>query len=103
MGDAHRGRRAARWLALEHRDFAVAVDVRCADHRQDLPQLVDTVLRKPVCHMLELEVTESLALHSVATTLAILHDCKRGMKLAMDNFGTGYSSLSSYERYRWMR
>jgi EAL domain-containing protein (putative c-di-GMP-specific phosphodiesterase class I) len=51
-------------------------------------------------HMLELEVTESLALHSVSTTLSTLHACKSlGVKLAMDDFGTGYSSLSYLKRY----
>ncbi len=96
-------RQAAQWLARGHRKFRIAVNISVRQFvGQDLPQLVDTVLKETGLppHMLELEVTESLALHSVATTLAILHDCKSlGVKLAMDDFGTGYSSLSYLKRY----
>jgi len=96
-------RQAAQWLARGHRNFRIAVNISVRQFvGQDLPQLVDTVLKETGLppHMLELEVTESLALHSVATTLAILHDCKSlGVKLAMDDFGTGYSSLSYLKRY----
>jgi EAL domain-containing protein (putative c-di-GMP-specific phosphodiesterase class I) len=68
----------------------------------DLPGLVRTVLEETGLppHMLELEVTESLALHSVSSTLATLHACKAlGVMLAMDDFGTGYSSLAYLKRY----
>jgi EAL domain-containing protein (putative c-di-GMP-specific phosphodiesterase class I) len=45
-------------------------------------------------------VTESMALQSVASTLATLHACKAlGVKLAMDDFGTGYSSLAYLKQY----
>ena len=68
----------------------------------DLSNTVASVLSESGLppHMLELEVTESLALHSVSTTLSTLHACKAlGVKLAMDDFGTGYSSLSYLKRY----
>ena len=69
---------------------------------KSLPALVAQVLQDTGLppHMLELEVTESMALHSVASTLATLHACKAlGVKLAMDDFGTGYSSLAYLKQY----
>jgi diguanylate cyclase (GGDEF)-like protein len=44
---------------------------------------------------LELEITESLFIENVETTLASLHSLRNmGVRVALDDFGTGYSSLS---------
>ena len=44
---------------------------------------------------LELEITESIFIADVDTTLATLHSLRDlGVKIALDDFGTGYSSLS---------
>jgi diguanylate cyclase (GGDEF)-like protein len=44
---------------------------------------------------LELEVTESLMLADVETTVSTLHQLRAlGVRISMDDFGTGYSSLS---------
>jgi diguanylate cyclase (GGDEF)-like protein/PAS domain S-box-containing protein len=46
-------------------------------------------------HVLELEITENVALQSNASTLAALHQLRdMGVQLALDDFGTGYGSLS---------
>ena len=44
---------------------------------------------------LELELTESMVMTELATSLKILHEIKAlGIKISVDDFGTGYSSLS---------
>lgn len=44
---------------------------------------------------LELEITESLFIDNIETTLASLHSLRElGVRVALDDFGTGYSSLS---------
>jgi diguanylate cyclase (GGDEF)-like protein len=94
---------AAQWHAKGHPEFRMAVNLSVRQFvAGDLCATVKDVLQESGLppHMLELEVTESLALHSVSTTLSTLHACKAlGVKLAMDDFGTGYSSLSYLKRY----
>ncbi len=94
---------AAQWYALGHDKFRMAVNLSVRQFvGNNLPDLVSSVLQETGLppHMLELEVTESLAMHSVASTLGTLHACKAlGVKLAMDDFGTGYSSLAYLKRY----
>ncbi|MBI4681670.1 MAG: EAL domain-containing protein [Nitrospirae bacterium] len=48
---------------------------------------------------LELEITESIVMENVNTTIATLNDLKKmGLRLSMDDFGTGYSSFSYLKR-----
>jgi diguanylate cyclase (GGDEF)-like protein/PAS domain S-box-containing protein len=50
--------------------------------------------------LLELEVTESIALHDNDRSLEVLTALRRiGVGIAFDDFGTGYASLSSLQRY----
>lgn len=94
---------ARQWLDQGFGGFRMAVNLSVRQFSGcDLPTLVAAVLRdtRLPAEVLELEVTESLALHSVEATLATLHACKAlGVKLAMDDFGTGYSSLAYLKRY----
>ena len=49
-----------------------------------------------VPHCLELEVTESLLMENIQTSIRMLNELKtvvRGLCISIDDFGTGYSSL----------
>jgi diguanylate cyclase (GGDEF)-like protein len=50
-------------------------------------------------HLLEIEITESMAIQDPEHTIALLNGLKQlGVRVALDDFGTGYSSLSHLAR-----
>jgi diguanylate cyclase (GGDEF)-like protein/PAS domain S-box-containing protein len=81
----------------------VAINLSPAEFKD--PQLRDaiiTVLRDSglPTNMVELELTESVAMEDTNFTIATIEELKRlGVTLSIDDFGTGYSSLSSLKRF----
>lgn len=64
--------------------------------RGDLARTVKQVLRETGVDpaLLELEITESLAMQSTEWTIETMRELKAlGVQIAIDDFGTGYSSL----------
>ena len=71
-------------------------------HQQDIAAMVMRALLEygVAPHLLELEITESAAMHDARATTATLHKLKAlGVRIAIDDFGTGYSSLSYLKRF----
>jgi diguanylate cyclase (GGDEF)-like protein len=85
---------AAKWPE----DIHVAVNISAVQFRgPDLLKVIVSALAASGLHpaRLELEITETVLLHSKEATLAVLHQLRAlGVRIAMDDFGTGYSSLT---------
>jgi diguanylate cyclase (GGDEF)-like protein len=65
---------------------------------QDLASILKDTGINP--QLLEIELSESLLIHDVETTLRILAGIKSlGVRIAVDDFGTGYSSLATLQRF----
>lgn len=80
----------------------VAVNISSPHFRQGLTDSVAKALQATALDpgLLEVELTESMLMQNVETTLATLHELKdMGVRLAIDDFGTGYSSLSYLKRF----
>ncbi|AMB85623.1 diguanylate cyclase [Pseudomonas agarici] len=75
-----------------------AIDLRQRDFLAGVEQALGDTGLDPT--LLELEITESVLMQNVDTTLEVLHAIKAlGIRLAIDDFGTGYSSLSYLRRF----
>jgi diguanylate cyclase (GGDEF)-like protein/PAS domain S-box-containing protein len=91
-------RQAARWQSLCDRPLFVAVNLSPRQFREhDLSARIKAALLaaglRPT--LLQIEITESLAMDDSEYAVATLHDLNSGgMGSALDDFGTGYSSLS---------
>jgi len=94
---------AAAWQTVGQRPLKVGINL---SPRQFLhEQLVETVADvlqesglAPAC--LDLEITESIAMHNVEQVIARLQALKGlGVQISIDDFGTGYSSLSYLSQF----
>ena len=81
--------------------IAVNLSARQLHHRhlrQEILGALDTSGLDP--QLLELEITESVAMTDVEQAIAIVRDLKgAGIRMAIDDFGTGYSSLAYLRRF----
>lgn len=91
------------WQARGLPPIRLAVNISAHQfHRQDLPQLIERLLRETQVESryLELEVTETAAMLDIEHTVVVLQQLKGlGVQLALDDFGTGFSSLSYLRRF----
>jgi len=83
--------------------FRIAVNISGVQfHKADIVALVSEILAETKLDpkLLELEVTESVFMENMQTTIDILNQLHRlGVELAVDDFGTGYSSLSYLRQF----
>lgn len=91
-------RQAKVWLDGGQSSFVIAVNLSAIQFKHgNILALVNTALASSGLppHHLELELTESVLLQDLETTVKTLRSLKAlGVKLSIDDFGTGYSSLS---------
>jgi diguanylate cyclase (GGDEF)-like protein/PAS domain S-box-containing protein len=96
-------REACRWATFIGGEHQIAVNLSPRQFNDpNLPRIIEAALRESGLppRLLELEITESLAMRETDTTLAMLQKLKQiGVSIAIDDFGTGYSSLSYLKRF----
>jgi diguanylate cyclase (GGDEF)-like protein/PAS domain S-box-containing protein len=97
------GKQVIAWRKMGLDNFRVGVNLSGRQFAQ--PNVVERIASylsetraDPSC--IELEITESLAMHDVGITIEKLQQLKKiGVGVAIDDFGTGYSSLSYLKRF----
>lgn len=81
-----------------HTDFKMSVNVSQAQfsHPEFLNSIRNAINDTDIPpHLLDLEITESMAMEDPTFLMEILHQLKKiGVKISIDDFGTGFSSLS---------
>jgi len=91
-------RQLTAWLSEGLPPIRMAVNLSARQFKQDnLPRLVAEVIAESGIdpHLLELEITESVAMDNPEETILHLRRLREmGIELSIDDFGTGYSSLS---------
>lgn len=96
-------RRATRWFASGIRPFRVAVNLSGIQFEQpDFVERVTETLHASGLDatLLELELTESIAMGDAVETLVKLKSLSEvGVRLSIDDFGTGFSSLKYLKRF----
>jgi diguanylate cyclase (GGDEF)-like protein/PAS domain S-box-containing protein len=94
----------AKWQAAGIAIVPVAVNLSIVQFRQDsLFESICNALRETKIDpaMLELEMTESIAMEDSERTIRVLGQLSAlGVHLSIDDFGTGYSSLNYLKRFK---
>ena len=94
----------AHWIGQGMPPITMAVNLSSVQFRNaHLPELISKILSDSALdpHLLELELTESVAMTNPLEAIAIMDDLhKRGVRMSIDDFGTGYSSLSYLKRFQ---
>jgi diguanylate cyclase (GGDEF)-like protein len=91
-------KQARNWLDLGFESLVIAVNLSALQFKRgNVLEIVAAALASSglPATCLELELTESILLQDMDTTMKTLRELKTlGVKLSIDDFGTGYSSLS---------
>lgn len=93
---------AKAWQDMGVPPFRIAVNVSAKEFSFALPESVSQALvrHQISSSWLELEITESMLMHSAESVIHIMNEITAlGVTLALDDFGTGYSSLSYLKRF----
>lgn len=81
--------------------MAVNISARQFQHPEFIKMVSSTLQQTGVDpNLLELEITESVAMHDAEKAIATLVELRElGIQLSIDDFGTGYSSLSYLKQF----
>lgn len=95
-------RQARAWREAGFPELVMSVNLSVRQFfREDIARRVMRAIDEHClgAHILELEITESVAMEDVAYTIRTLESLAAGgLHLAIDDFGTGYSSLSQLKK-----
>ena len=96
-------RQSAEWLKAGLPPVRVAVNIPGSHfQRPGFVQMIEDTLKAAQlpAELLELEITETMLMQDVSSTIATLKQIKNlGVRLSIDDFGTGYSSFSYLKRF----
>ncbi|TXK85447.1 bifunctional diguanylate cyclase/phosphodiesterase [Paenibacillus sp. N3.4] len=96
-------RQCKEWHNMGFTNLRIAVNLSQIQLRQEnLVQMVERILQetKLVPASLELEITESIAMHNADFVVSQLHKLVAlGIQISIDDFGTGFSSLSYLSKF----
>ncbi len=91
------------WHDAGFDELIVAVNISARQFQHpEFTELVSAVIKETGLNprYLELEITESVAMHDADKTIATLNNLRAlNLQLSIDDFGTGYSSLSYLKRF----
>lgn len=92
------------WMERGMSPIIMAINLSAAQFRHpNLPNLVTQILQstKLPSKYLELELTESVAMHNPKEAIDIINNLYEiGIRMSIDDFGTGYSSLSYLKKFK---
>ncbi|MFA6230250.1 MAG: EAL domain-containing protein [Rhodanobacter sp.] len=92
------------WLDQGYPPMVMAVNLSAVQFRhRSLPNLVSNILKEAKLppERLELELTESVAMHDPQGAIAVMNALhEHGIRMSIDDFGTGYSSLNYLKKFR---
>ncbi|MCW8822417.1 MAG: EAL domain-containing protein, partial [Sulfurovum sp.] len=92
------------WMESGMSPIIMAINLSAVQFRHpNLPDLVTQILQstKLPSEYLELELTESVAMHNPKEAISIINNLhERGIRMSIDDFGTGYSSLSYLKKFK---
>jgi diguanylate cyclase (GGDEF)-like protein/PAS domain S-box-containing protein len=95
-------RQARSWKEAGLPPVRLALNVTAREFTRSLPDRIRAAMGRHMLsgEWLELEITESMLMHSTDRVIAIMEKvCSLGITISLDDFGTGYSSLSYLKRF----
>lgn len=94
---------AKTWMDQGYPPIIMAVNLSAVQFRSsNLPLRISTILQEVglPAEYLELELTESMAMHDPQRAINVMNDLnERGVRMSIDDFGTGYSSLNYLKKF----